>query len=625
MTRRTVVYKHKPSKRHKKNTPEIKFGKTQILTLLQEQYCGSLVSHLNALLALLLKIKNMNKTMTLALILFSFLHILQGQTLEINVPTGAYGIDDDINIIVVHLANIDEYNQTTDYNSIDLHLDNQKFSFQTIPNGLFCHESYQVTKNEGSNFQLFFTEIPLIFIDTPHSIEDEPKKLATFQYYDGEEHFTSHCGIEVRGDYSRKFDKKTYDIELWEDKNGEENRKKKLGHLRKDDDWILDALYNEPLRIRSFVAHQLWIDMHKLYYASQEPEAKSGAEVMYVEMFLNNKYNGVYLLSEGIDKKQLKIKEFDGEIEGELYKGIDWPVTSFKMFPPYNEQSRSWGGFRLKYPKAEEITDWTNIYEFVDFIINERPATFHQEIWSRFDRSSFYDYFIYLNYLSAVDNTGKNIYLARYKKGEPYFYVPWDLDACFGNTWNGYKNYYTEGIHTNGLLNRILTENPDGIVEETIDRWNELQESFLHHEAVQQRLIDAHSYLTNNNVYTRESLVHGNYSFEDQDLDFALNWVKDRTSFLNQYFNNDLEIPTVGAHPTPKTAIYPNPVTSKLYLNLESFETDIDYRIFNSFGTVVLEGTVPNTHSHIPVYSLDDGMYWLYIQEQQYQFVVYRQ
>ena len=57
-------------------------------------------------------------------------------------------------------------------------------------------------------------------------------------------------GIRQRGNLSLRFPKKSYDIEFWNDTISKEKKDLKFEGLRDDDDLILDALYNEPLKVR---------------------------------------------------------------------------------------------------------------------------------------------------------------------------------------------------------------------------------------------------------------------------------------------------------------------------------------------------------------------------------------
>src|SRR5690606_26557681 len=99
-----------------------------------------------------------------------------------------------------------------------------------------------------------------------------------------------------------------------------------------------------------------------------EPNAVTGVAMEYAELFVNGSYQGIYALSERIDRKQLKLKKYNGSIRGQLYQGVSWGAPTFSFAPPYNDSLRSWSGFEYKYPT--EVTEWFFLHEFVDFVIN---------------------------------------------------------------------------------------------------------------------------------------------------------------------------------------------------------------------------------------------------------------
>lgn len=135
--------------------------------------------------------------------------------------------------------------------------------------------------------------------------------------------------------------------------------------------------------------------MHTPFYLAEEEDAKSGADVMYVEVFLNNTYNGIYMLSEQVDSKQLELKSFKKDkIRGELYKSeaILNHATYFANATSYDNTQDTWDGF-------------------VDFVANSSDGEFDAGIAERVHIGNALDYFIFLNVLRAVDNRGKTIIL----------------------------------------------------------------------------------------------------------------------------------------------------------------------------------------------------------------------
>ena len=95
--------------------------------------------------------------------------------------------------------------------------------------------------------------------------------------------------------------------------------------MRDDDDWNLQAMFNEPLRIRNRSCFEIWDNIYTLPYKEEEPDAVAGIKMKYSDLFLNNEYLGIFAVGERIDRKQLKLKKYkDGSIRGELYKGAYW-------------------------------------------------------------------------------------------------------------------------------------------------------------------------------------------------------------------------------------------------------------------------------------------------------------
>jgi hypothetical protein len=541
------------------------------------------------------------------------------QKLDINISSNRFGVDENLSLIVARIQNINAYQNIGDHSDVVITLGPKPYSFISTPDSLAYTKSYSIKDiSSTKEYTLYFTELPIGIIETENTIVDEPKVSANFTYSDNEQTVSSNIGIELRGGNSLFFPKKTYDIEFWKDESGEENRDMQFGELRKDDDWILDALYNEPLRIRSYIANKLWKQIHAPYYLDEEPNAKAGADVMFIEIFVNGNYNGIYNLSEQVDRKQLKIKKFDGIIDGELYQGADRGATTFKSLVPYNNEQREWGGYEFEYPDEDEVTDWNNLFQFTDFVINSSTTDFANRIWSKFSEENFIDYFLFLNLIRATDNLGKNIFLGKYKANEPYFYIPWDLDGCFGNFWDGTKDSYAEGILTNGFMNRVINENPNNTFVNIASKWFEYRKNVFSLHALSSSIADQYNFLDDNKMYERESLVYPNYSFDEQSLEYTLNWLEQRLEYLDTCFQHVLEF---NSNTTSQMFnIFPNPARHKINIDSTIKIFNIKkYAIYSSFGRKVSSGLIRN--QEINIQNLEKGMYFLKIDDTIIKFI----
>lgn len=563
----------------------------------------------------------MKKLSVLLIILFFNISFIFSQTITINIQENKFGIDKINSIIVSQINNIENYTNIGENKKIFINFNKRNFYFNSIPYKLEYSNSYLITEEKTSKqYKLYFTKLPLVFIKAPNGILNEPKSLAQFTYSDDKQILTSNIGIEIRGGYSQNYPKKTYDIEFWEDKTGKKTKNVSFGNLRNDDDWILDALYNEPLRIRSYLASKLWLKIHTPKYIDKEPEAKSGANVKYVEVFLDNKYNGIYNLSEQVDKKQLKLKKFKKKMRGELYKGISWEgATTFKKVPKYNNENRIWSGYEFKYPKKEDITDWKNLYDFTYFVINSSNEEFKNNIWNKFDIDNYSDYFLFLNLIRATDNTGKNIYLAKYKENEPYFYVPWDLDGCFGTIWDGTNENVTNDILTNGFIKRILRKNPDNISEKNSNKWFKLRKTIFNSDTLSNSILKQYNFLKNNKVYERETIIYPNYPFSQDDLIYMLTWLENRLKYLDKYFKPNATYITKNISTNKINFIYPNPAKNNIYISNINSLIGKHFVIYNNLGQLISKDIIKD--NFISVKHLKTGYYIITIDGKSYKLI----
>ena len=409
--------------------------------------------------------------------------------------------------------------------------------FNTDDQNLIVGKGYEVTY-QGKIFVFYKSELPIVFLNTgDETIPNKPKINGELIILEtGEDNFESLVGIEVRGGTSKKFPKQSFSMELWESKDGKAY-KERLLNLRKDDDWVLDGMWNEPLRLRDFVGHSLWLKMGRYPYAEKKPNVTLGIDKKYVELFLNGSYRGVYYLGEKIDRKQLALKKYKDGINGELYKGKKWkPGIVFSDLEDYSNRSEKWSGYEAKYPDEIGHLNWSNLYQLVDFVVNSNQDTFNELIASKVDLENMADYYIFLNMIYGSDNNGKNLYTGRYNQQSTYFFVPWDMDASFGDNWEGKRVFKADQMISNGLYKKLLQN--DEFKSEVKNRWNKLKDNVLSIDNLQSMFSLNYKYLKDNGVYEREGLnPELLFPSEHNEIDFIHTWIKERYFYLDNYFN----------------------------------------------------------------------------------------
>lgn len=415
-------------------------------------------------------------------------------------------------------------------------LGSDEFGVNTSDSKLEMGKAYDVTLGEFE-FKLYVTELPILSISTNNQeIKDDPKAAGNLRLLEKDQVvFESVIGIELRGGVSQYHPKKSYSVELWADESGTEKRKESLLGMREDDDWIMDGLWNEPIRIRDFTAHDIWKKMGTVKGLPNKGELS--IDRRYCELFINDTYKGLYYLGEKFDRKQLDLKEYDGQVQGELYKGFVWAdAVTYDGIATLDNNKVTWSGYEAKFPKDVGELDWNLLYDHVYFVVKSSKAEFDAEIAAKIDMENAVNYYIFMNYMTGEDNRGKNVYTGKIDNTSSYFFLPWDLDGTFGNDWRGERVDLVNIVISNGLYKRLLQYPP--FVSLLKQRWTELRTNVLEKNSIRQLFRDNYSYLARNAVYERESLVKDlTQNYSTQEIEYLESYIDRRSNFLDTYFN----------------------------------------------------------------------------------------
>lgn len=333
---------------------------------------------------------------------------------------------------------------------------------------------YVVVNAEGKLLdkgQLVATGLPMMVwrLDEPvnwqtvDAFVHEGEYTGTVTVFDPNGEYTvqiSRMRSRIRGNSSRWADKKSFKMNLLNDKG--EKRKLGLCGMRKDNDWILDALSADDTRLREVSAFRLWEEI-----IQSNPSDRIGSRMCYMELVADGQYQGIYGLQEPIDKKQLNAEE--GDV---LYKsgGHRWPTE--EEIDYMLAQSAAEVGELVDGQRTWQQDDVTYAADAVYLKIDKHtvklsaklyPNRIQDEVWKPFltlvrtmhdpagtleqvdtvcDRSNLIDIELFRQALFAWDNLANNTYYYGQKTadGWRFIYVPWDLDQTFGNGWDACVN-----------------------------------------------------------------------------------------------------------------------------------------------------------------------------------------
>ena len=466
----------------------------------------------------------------------------------------------------------------------------------------------------GEAYTCYRSEMPLITITTDGPIVNSPAVHGIINVADADGNvITMHAGFKIRGTSSQQYDKKSYRVELWADETGTLMADTTFLGLRSDDDWNLEAMWAQPLRLRDKVANELWMDMYQLPYLENEPNALPGIRMVYADLFINDEYLGVYTLTERMDRKQLGLRKYNGDIRGVLYKGNGPGAPTFDSLPDYDNTLDTWDNYEWVYPnESDTAINWNHLYSFTNFVMNASDNVFYSQYAAQFDKDNAIDYYLFINSLMAMDNMGRNLFLARYKKSSTYMYLPWDLDAIWGLDTDGNKTYNTAGLKTNGFFNRLTQDcNENGFVTTAQTRYNVLRNDILTTEHIMEMVQNQYEALMESGAYEREHEAWPDFTVDESQLTYLREWLDDRFNYLDGEINAGCGTWDVNEVVENQfVEVFPNPTKDRINIRfVEAGEASI--RLYDMTGRLVYYSASNTQAFVISTQGLSQGVYTL--------------
>lgn len=410
-------------------------------------------------------------------------------------------------------------------------------------------KTFQLNDTLSETVTVHFTSLPIIHIQS-ENISTEFSN-GHFLFYDPADSVPLAFDIDVRwrGATTLARPKKSYAVKL-KDAKGEKLNHSFLG-LRSDNSWILDAMSIDKARMRNRISTDLWNDFSTTsYIRALEPTALNGTRGQFVEVFYNHRYQGVYCMTEKIDRKQLQLRKFkNGQMRGVLYKTNKWNTLVATSPIPSNAQS-IWNGIEISYPNLEdgEPVDWSPLLQIMDFLTNSSASELRRELPQRIDLDVWRDYFLFIELLLAEDNDCKNqcVYFYDATNSSSLFGIaPWDLDHSWG------RDYQGNALEANKnflLYNRVHTclRTYYGSYNYVKERYQELRTNELRTDSLKARFHRVFQLYRENQVDEREELRWNGQDDIVLDFDaeeeYIQQWIDQRLAYLDAKYDFDEEL-----------------------------------------------------------------------------------
>ncbi len=473
----------------------------------------------------------------------------QNDTYMACIPEDAFGKDYEA-IILLDIA--------SDWS--DLSIDGTQIAYSYTFKQVEGNKLYSIHARKGNkeiNTKITFTFLPLLVLQGSFGYDYAQGSMSLYSS-DATEPTISLIKAKWRGGSTNTADKHKRNYKIKSINFKGKSQDISLLRMREDNNWILDAGQIDLFRLRNRIATEIWNDFAtKPYYASKEPKAKSGVAGKVVEVILNNEYRGIYSLTEAMDRKELKLKKYDDEnqeFHGQLWKVSSWDKATFwDIDKDYDNTQETWHAFETKYPDIEDVnpTDYSPLYEAIDFVVNSNDETFKKEAGDYFDIPVLIDYQLFLETLKPVDNNGKNMYWGIYDvaKSKKLTLAIWDLDASVGQDWHCSTPLHPDYVLPNtdlrvkdgfNLYHRLSSLNVDNYNEKVANRYHELRKTYFSEENLISKYQGYYDMLVKSGAASREETKWsedsdiGGYPLNfKSEIEYIKNWIINRLNYLD--------------------------------------------------------------------------------------------
>lgn len=386
------------------------------------------------------------------------------------------------------------------------------------------HKQALKTQDSGSvEEDNLISHLPLISINTNgqkipgEPIRDELGEVTSYEtgdngeeeikveikIYDNEEAQNSIHNVEdlksdalfrIRGNSSRSFDKKSYKINLIDDK-GNKSLQEVMG-MPQGDEW---ALYG-PFLDKTLIRNYMWLNISAKIMDFVP-------NVRFCECYLDGKYIGLYIMMETIEKsdERVNISTYDKDSRVIPYmvkmdKFKDGEIDSLETFSYYTSHLDYEAGFTILYPGKKNLT--TEVKEYIAKDI----SNFEKSLYSYdfkdskkgyekyIDVDSWVNFYIIEEFLANNDMCSRSTYLYKDAGGKLCMGPVWD----FNNVCDNYLalEYSPEGFYF--TQNRIWYEmlfKDEKFVRRVQKRYKELRETVLNEEYINNYIDETIDYL----------------------------------------------------------------------------------------------------------------------------------
>lgn len=384
---------------------------------------------------------------------------------------------------------------------------------------------------------------------------------AEIKLYDakGDLGFDGEMKIKYRGNSNFQYSKKSFTLKF----------KKALSMVSMDRSvyWKLNAEYIDKTFMRNKLSYDLFRQFRKGNFAP---------EVDFTVLYENEKYQGIYTISEGVNEYRLGLNLDDPNAvlfkEPPFHFAPSKHKKNYDNFAHYSKVDERYAYFSQKakkklikqsyynqrYPDIFEDNKKSIIHNVTEFLFNSSDADFTEKVFQDyFDQDNILDWHLLLLITNNGDGIIKNNYFYRTASNEPLMYCPWDFDHSFGREGDG--ALITEDIcpiENHILFQRLLELNPQDYKKKLYEKFEALKAAGVISVEQLHKMIDDNAKIIRPEIKQNEKrwpmgeIVHFKGSNFEKELKLMKEWIEKRIPRIERYLE-DLQKAEVNSTPIP--------------------------------------------------------------------------
>lgn len=299
----------------------------------------------------------------------------------------------------------------------------------------FEHAFTMIAPESGHNQNKLFIRIPVALhqVNKEDYVDAEVKVETTINGEVTTEIETDEAKLRGRGNSTWALaDKKPYRLRF--------NQNTSILGMPAAKNYVLLADHSDKSFLRNAIAHKMVSLMDHLPYA---------LEIRYVELYVNEEYRGLYVLTEQVEihKNKFNLNPIPGVIDTDYFLEMDQRFYNKNIQPGYDWIVVRSIPYEIKEPDTEDpaYTEHHAIYIFEYFIEVENALIAKSGYEDLIDVNNWIDHFIIHELTKNVDVGWSSVFMYKEKGGVLKYGPLWDFDLAIGNA--DYIDYGPENFY----------------------------------------------------------------------------------------------------------------------------------------------------------------------------------